>query len=52
MTYDKEEFPVGIISRIQDITELKGPKHAFSQGREYKNLKNQKGIDTILDSDC
>ncbi len=52
MTYNKEEFPVGIISRIQVITELKGPKYAFTQCREYKDLENQKEIGTILDSDC
>ncbi len=52
MTHDKEEFPVGIISRIQVITELKGPEYAFTQGREYKDLENQKETGIILDPDC
>ncbi len=52
LIFDKEEFPVGIISRIQVITELKGPKYAFTQGRVCKDLENQKEIGTILDSDC
>ncbi len=52
MTYDKEELPIGVLSRIQVITKLKGPKYAFTQGREYKDLENQKEMGTILDSNC
>ncbi len=52
MIHDKEEFSVGIISRIQVITEHKGPKYAYTQGGEYKDLENQKETGIILDPDC
>lgn len=34
LLYDNEEKPVGIISIIQDITELKGPEQAIKEARE------------------
>lgn len=53
LLYDQEEKPVGIISMIQDITELKGPKVTFGEGREFqeKIAERKREFLTIQDTD-
>jgi len=53
LLYDQEEKPVGIISMIQDITELKGPRVVFEEGHEFSEKITERKMEhlTIQDTD-